>query len=147
MNEWAKVWVNDPYDDYNLTIEIICDNKDVALIKQSTQGLILKWHISPIGLVIPADWFAKLLQEAKRDIRDPVTVEDDVKIGQWTANWESTPDGNTPILKIFCDSEDIAVIEQSEQELSLKWDADSKKLIIPANWLLEQLIAAKEGMG
>jgi len=68
MNLWTADWTNDPNDDYNLTLEILYNDKDVAVIKRSPNGLILKWYASPEGLVIPVDWLSGLLLSAQEGI-------------------------------------------------------------------------------
>ena len=68
MNQWTADWTNDPDDDYNLTLEILCNDRDVAVIKRSPNGLILKWYTSPEGLVIPVDWLSGLLLSAQEGI-------------------------------------------------------------------------------
>jgi len=68
MKHWESFVTNDPYDDYNLVIEILFDNKFVAVIKQSPQGLTLKWYAYKEDLVIPVDWLSDLLIRAKKDL-------------------------------------------------------------------------------
>ena len=65
MRQWAADFANDPYDDYNLIVEILCDDKEVAVIKQMQQGLEMKWHPSKEELRIPVDWLLGLFLEAK----------------------------------------------------------------------------------
>jgi len=68
MKEWTSVWTNDPDDDYNLILELSYDDEEVAVIKRSPNGLILKWYTSPEGLVIPVDWLSGLLLSAQEGI-------------------------------------------------------------------------------
>jgi len=65
LRQWAADFANDPYDDYNLIVEILCDDEEVAIIKQMQQGLEMKWHPSKEELNIPVDWLLGLLLEAK----------------------------------------------------------------------------------
>ena len=68
MKEWTSVWTNDPDDDYNLILELSYIDREVAVIKRSQNGLILKWYTSPEGLVIPVDWLSGLLLSAQEGI-------------------------------------------------------------------------------
>jgi len=147
MKNWSADWGNDPYDDYNLVLEIICDDKEVAVIKQSPQGLILNWYISPKGLIIPVDWLSSLLLGAKEGIVDPTTTIEEIVIGQWTSDFVNGPCGdNKAIVKLLCDSKDMAVIKQRQQGLVLEWYASPKGLIILVDWLSELLLEAKRSM-
>jgi len=72
MNQWAADFGNDPDDDYNLIVEILYDEEYVAVIKQSPNGLILKWYPSEIELNIPVDWLMGLFEEAQRRMGNTV---------------------------------------------------------------------------
>ncbi|MCL2373101.1 MAG: hypothetical protein FWC78_06830 [Defluviitaleaceae bacterium] len=147
MKQWTATWGNDPDDDYNLVLEIICNDKEVAVIKQCVQGLILKWYISPKGLAIPANWLVRLLLDSKKEIVDPTTVTKEIVIEKWTIVWptDQDPDRNR-ILKILCVDEEVAIVKQNQQEVILEWIANPKGLIIQADWLLELLLAVNEKM-
>lgn len=141
MKEWSAVWTNNPYDDYNLILEVLCDGKEVAVIKQSQQGLIWKWYVNPKGLIISADWLSGLLLDAKEGIVDPTTIIDEFVIGQWTSAFiTDSSDGNKDIVKLLCDGKEVAVIKQRSQGLVLEWYTSLKGLIIPVDWLLEVLL-------
>lgn len=145
MNKWTAYWGNDPYDDYNLTLEILYmhDDNEVAVVKQSQQGLILKWYISPKGLTIPVDWFSKLLLDAKESIIDPATIIGEINANEWTADWTNeSSDPINPICKILCDDEYVAIIKRSQQELIINWHSNPKGLIIPVDWLSDLLLEA-----
>jgi len=66
MKNWTADFGNDPYDDYNLIVEILYEDKDVAVIKQGKEGLEIKWHQSIEDLIIPFDWLFDLMLEAKK---------------------------------------------------------------------------------
>jgi len=68
MGQWRADFANDPYDDYNIIVEILCDDRDVAAIKQSHDGLLIKWYPNSEELTIPLDWLSGLLLEAKRNL-------------------------------------------------------------------------------
>ena len=144
MKNWTADWGNNPYDNYNLILEILCDDKEVAVIKQSEYGLILKWYADPKGLAVPLDWLLKLLSDAKRDIVDPVVVAEGVVVHKWTADWgNNINDSYRLALEILCDDKHVATVKQSEQGLILKWHSDPKGLIIPADWLSKLLLNVK----
>lgn len=64
--KWTADFANDPNDDFNITIEILCDDKDVAIIKQTPNGLMMTWYETTKRLNIPVDWLSGLLETAKR---------------------------------------------------------------------------------
>lgn len=68
MGEWSADWCNDPYDDYNLYLEVLHDVEHVADIRKGKQGLEIKWYPHKEELVVPLDWFLGLLEDAKRDL-------------------------------------------------------------------------------
>ena len=140
MNKWAADWANNYHDDCNLILEIHCDSKDVAVIKQSQQGLILQWYVSPNGLTMPVDWFSGLLLAGKRDLVDPTTNNEEIHISQWTSERISESHENNFVHKVFCDDEDVATIKQSQQGLVLSWHSTPKGLIMPVDWLSELLL-------
>ena len=59
------IFGNDPYDDYNLIVEILYNEKDVAIIRKIDGQLILQWYAKDSNLEVPVDWFLGLLEEAK----------------------------------------------------------------------------------
>ena len=72
MNQWSASFANDSDNDYNIITKILCDDEVVAVVEQSTQGLILKWHNNSKELMMPVDWLLELLLETKRSISDNV---------------------------------------------------------------------------
>ena len=71
MQEWSADFVNDPSDDYNLIVEVLCDDKDVAVIRNNGRELTIKWYPRASGLEVPVDWLIGLLSTAKeRLVRD-----------------------------------------------------------------------------
>jgi len=73
MKQWTADIANDPYDDYNLIMEILYNDEYVAVIKQSSQGLIMTWYPNKEELKIPVEWLTKLLIDAKEIL---VNVDD-----------------------------------------------------------------------
>jgi len=145
MKEWTAVWTNDPDDDYNLILEILYDDEEVAVVKQSQQGLILKWYVSPKGLIIPVDWFSGLLLDAKEGIADPTTVMEEIIMKEWLTNWGNDPDDDYNLtLEILYGDDHVAVIKRSQQGPILKWYVGSKGLIMPVEWLSALLLDAKK---
>jgi hypothetical protein len=68
MRQWSAVFVNDPYDDYNLIVEILCDDEIVAIIRNVNEEIILQWYSKEDKLEVPVDWLLGLLTEAKRTL-------------------------------------------------------------------------------
>jgi len=146
---WTSYWGNNPYDDYNLIIEICFNNIDneVAIIKQSQQGLIFQWYKDPKGFEIPISWLFEKLIKAKEGIIDPTTIEEDIIIKKWTACWANDLNDDCKlILEILCDDVEVAVIKQSEQGLVLKWYSCTKGTIILVDWLLWLLSGAMKDL-
>ncbi|WP_085832444.1 hypothetical protein [Clostridium merdae] len=65
MSGWNADFANDPFDDYNLIVEILFNDEDVAVIKQGEDGLEMKWYATNKDLIIPVEWLNGLLSEAK----------------------------------------------------------------------------------
>lgn len=70
MKGWTADIVNNPNDDYNLMIEILYNEVDVAVIYKCDDELILKYYASKDDLVIPVDYLIKLLEDAKARLED-----------------------------------------------------------------------------
>ena len=64
--EWSADFANDPYDDYNLIVEILYGDEDIAVIKRSQIGLEIKFYPNTEELLIPFDWLLRLLLETER---------------------------------------------------------------------------------
>ncbi len=65
MGIWTADIGNDPYDDYNLIIEVLCDDKDVAVIRNVDGEIVIKWYPQEKELEVPVDWLIGLLSTAK----------------------------------------------------------------------------------
>jgi len=69
MNQWEADFGNDPYNDYNLIVEILCDDEEIAVVKNCDQGLIMTMYPNNKELSIPVDWLLELLLETKRRLK------------------------------------------------------------------------------
>lgn len=69
MSGWTADFANDPFDDYNLIVEILFDDEDVAVIKQGKDGLEMKWYATDKDIIIPVEWLNGLLNEAKERLK------------------------------------------------------------------------------
>ncbi len=67
--EWSSLYANDPGDDYELVIELLYKEKDVAVIRHKEKGLELTWYANENNLNIPVDWLLERLIMAKRDLK------------------------------------------------------------------------------
>ena len=68
MSEWTADFTNDPFKDYEMIIEILCNGEDVAVIRQGENGLELKWYANHEDLMVPLDWITGLLVEAQKKL-------------------------------------------------------------------------------
>ena len=69
MPIWTAYIGNDPNDDYNLIIEVQCDDKDVAVIRNINDEIVLRWYPQECETDIPVDWLVGLLTMAKESLR------------------------------------------------------------------------------
>jgi hypothetical protein len=68
MQKWTANYLNDPASDYELMVEICCNDKDKAIITQSKNGLEFKIYAHKDDLTIPFDWLLKLINEVQNDL-------------------------------------------------------------------------------
>ena len=66
MTGWSADFANDPYNDYNLQVEILFNGEDIAVIKQGKDDIEMKWYANKDDLIIPFDWLVGLFLETKR---------------------------------------------------------------------------------
>jgi len=71
MSHWTADFTNDPFNDYEIVVEILYNDKDVAVIKQGVDGLEMKWYATESDIVIPVEWLSNLLNQAKERLRRP----------------------------------------------------------------------------
>ncbi len=70
MLEWSADFVNDPSDDYNLIVEVLCDDKDVGVIRNVNGVIVVKWSPQVRELEIPVDWLISLLSTASERLKN-----------------------------------------------------------------------------
>ncbi len=70
MKGWTADIVNNPNDDYNLVIEVLYNEVDVAVIYKSEDELLLKYYANKEDLIVPVDYMIMLLKEAKERLKD-----------------------------------------------------------------------------
>jgi hypothetical protein len=66
LKKWTADFVNDPNDDYNLIIEVLCDEEEIAIIRRKKDDLEMQWYANAEEIVIPVEWLAGLLIEATK---------------------------------------------------------------------------------
>jgi hypothetical protein len=66
MNNWTADFTNDPNDDYNPIVEILCDGEEIAVIRKGKEKLEIKWYPNEKELIIPFKWLLSLLTEAEK---------------------------------------------------------------------------------
>lgn len=69
MNVWTADFANDPYNDYSPIVEILYDDKDVAVIIQGKDGLELKWYPNKRELIIPLQWLCGIIIEFEKRLK------------------------------------------------------------------------------
>jgi len=149
MNEWEADFVTDPYDDYNLAVEILCKEEYVAAIKQSIQGLLMTWYPNKNWLDTPVEWLLPLLLESKRSIDGNAQRprKGSVSMGSWAADIGNDPDDDyNLIMEILFDNEYVATIKRSPNGPTIKWYPNKNELTIPVNWLADILEEAKRSI-
>jgi hypothetical protein len=69
MLKWTADFTNDPNNDFELIVEILCNDQDVAVIKQGNSGLELKLYPHNKDLIIPFDWLIGLMNEVSNRMK------------------------------------------------------------------------------
>jgi hypothetical protein len=69
MKGWAADFVNDPYNDFEIIVEILYDEEDVAVMRKAEDGLVLQWYKSDKQLIVPVDWLMTLLIDVKNKLK------------------------------------------------------------------------------
>ena len=71
--KWVADFGNDPYDDYNLIVDVGLGEKfmqdHIATIRQSPQGLLMTWYPQKEERVIPIDWLLPFLLDVNEELR------------------------------------------------------------------------------
>ena len=68
MSKWTADFTNDPFNDYEIVVEILYNDEEVAVIKQGGDGLEMKWYAAENDIVIPVEWLSNLLSQAKEKL-------------------------------------------------------------------------------
>jgi hypothetical protein len=66
LKNWSADFCNDPHDDYNLVVEVLRDNEDMAIIKKIDGKLEMQWYPCEHKIAVPVDWLLALLGEATK---------------------------------------------------------------------------------
>lgn len=66
MDKWSADFCNDPFDDYNLVVEILLNDEEIAVIKLDNNGTYINWYPHEKEVSIPLDWLLGLMLEAKK---------------------------------------------------------------------------------
>lgn len=69
MGDWKYIYANNPFDDYNLVVELEYNDLQVGYIKRSRSGLNLVLHPNFEELNIPLDWLSEIIEKAKTDLK------------------------------------------------------------------------------
>lgn len=65
---WTANFTNDPNNDYELMIEILCNDEEIGTIKHDNFELKFILFAHNKDLVIPFDWLLKLMNQANKNI-------------------------------------------------------------------------------
>lgn len=68
LEGWNANYVNDSNDDFNVLLEILHNDDDVAFVYQSDSGLKLKYYANENDTVIPVSWLLELLSDAVKKL-------------------------------------------------------------------------------
>ena len=68
MSQWTANFINDPNNDYELMIEILCDDEEVCVIKHGESNLEFTLFSHNKDIVIPFDWLLGLMNEANKKL-------------------------------------------------------------------------------
>jgi len=66
MSKWDADFTNDPLNDFEIVVEILHNDEDVAIIRRGEGGLQLKWYAHKEDLVVPLDWLEQIVIESKK---------------------------------------------------------------------------------
>lgn len=68
-NHWSADITNDPFDDFNLCIEISCENYIWGVIKRpADNSIILTVYENERNVHVPAKWLGQLLLDAETEL-------------------------------------------------------------------------------
>jgi hypothetical protein len=68
LSKWNAIFVNDPDNDYNLIIELECDEDNVGYIKRIGSRLDVVFYPSKNKVEIPLEWLANVIDKAKKEL-------------------------------------------------------------------------------
>jgi hypothetical protein len=68
MHKWNADFINDPSNDYELTVEILYGDQDIGIIKKGSGGLELILFPQSENVIIPFDWLFRLMKEVEVSI-------------------------------------------------------------------------------
>ncbi len=68
MSRWIANFVNDPNNDYELMVEVLCDNEEVCIIQQTNFELEIILFSCDKDRAIPFNWFLGLMKEINKKL-------------------------------------------------------------------------------
>jgi hypothetical protein len=68
MLQWTADFTNDPNNDYELMIEVLCNDEEIGVIKHGKSGLEFILFSHDKDVVIPFDWLLGLMNEANKKL-------------------------------------------------------------------------------
>ncbi|MCL2855401.1 MAG: hypothetical protein FWE21_07270 [Defluviitaleaceae bacterium] len=122
-SNWGLCYVNDPDDDFNIVIEVLYGERDVALMTCDFCG-IMRWHPNKEGVDIPIDYLLELIHKSKEEFGrpDPWTCPCDERASnkekitkRWTCRFTYNLYADLDvIIKVFCDDEHVTSAKTGE---------------------------------
>ena len=68
MLQWTADFTNDPNNDYELMIEILCNGEDIGVIKREKSKLTFILFAHGKDLAIPFNWLLGIMNEANKNL-------------------------------------------------------------------------------
>jgi len=127
MPEWEVLFVNNPADDYALTMEFWFGDEQMAVVRRQGKSLFVDLYgtgRSPV--VIPLDWLIEQLQAIQRDASEK---------------------GNSKRMGICYEGQTVATVEGQLEDLGLYlYGTGRKSVVVSLDWLLQNLKIGREDL-
>ena len=125
MSEWEYFFVNDPNQDYTLTMELWFGDEQIAIVRKSVEGLSLDLYGSGSRTIaISLDWIIEKLKEARP--RSPAASPLDRS-------------------EIWFSGRRVAEVEGFAGDLAIRlYGSGTRPVLVSHDWLTEGLLAARE---
>ena len=65
MPEWSADFINDPNSDFDVVLEVRCNDDDVAVIRKKKKKIEFTWYANQKDLTIPGELLLELIKVAE----------------------------------------------------------------------------------